>query len=140
MKKTVFRVNNNFEYDFILIGIVSQQVDFRLCREINLVLDLKLYRKDDFLVFNQKRMEEQQFAFFEHISDTENRYNLISNKTNTAVLLSEKSQIDYLFIVHPGALPVDENELLSKIKKVKFVLGAYKLVPAKLKSRENLIF
>ena len=80
MKKTVFRVNNNFEYDFILIGIVSQQVDFRLCREINLVLDLKLYRKDDFLVFNQKRMEEQQFAFFEHISDTENRYNLISNK------------------------------------------------------------
>jgi hypothetical protein len=140
VKKTVHRITNEFDYNFILTGIICQQANFRLCRELNLSLDLKLTRKDDHVIFSQKRMEEQRFAMFDCFTPTEEQFILLSNKCKSALLLPEKPQFDFLLLVFPNALPIDENELLSNVKETKFVLGAYLLDPLKLKSKENLIF
>lgn len=139
-KKTIHKISNDFSYDFLLIGIIAHQLNFRLCREINISLELSLERKDDHVVFSQRRMEEHRFAMFDCVNQAEERFVLLANKQNNMVLITEQPQYDYLLLVFPNALPIDEDELLVKVKNVKNVLGAYALDPSKLKSRENLIF
>lgn len=139
-KKTVHKITNDFDYDFVLIGIISQQANFRLCRELNFSLELELTRKDDHSIFNKQRMEEQRFAMFEYISPVEEQYVLFSNKQRNKILIPEKPQFDYLMLVFSNSIPVDESSLLTSIKNTKFVLGAYLVDPASLKSKENLIF
>ena len=140
MKRTVVKVSNENAYEFMLFGIVCQLPDFRLARELNLHLNIQFKRMDDYNVFNNKRMEERLFAFFEYAHPEGERYHLISNKSEKGLLIPEQSQIDYLFIIHPATLQMDENEVLAEIKQIPAILGAYRLFPEKLKSKENLIF
>lgn len=140
MKRTVIKVSNENAYEFMLFGIVCQLPDFRLARELNLQLNLQFKRMDDYNVFNNKRMEERLFAFFEYEHPEGRRYHLISNKSEKGLLIPEQSQIDYLFIIHPATLQMDENEVLAEIKQIPSMLGVYRLVAGKLKSKENLIF
>lgn len=140
-KKTVYKISDGFEYDFTLIGIISIQANYRLCRELNISLGLNFERKEDYTIFSQKRMEEQHFPKFECWNELKEHFVLFSNKHKNALLIPEKTQYDYLLLAFPNeAFPIDENELLAKVKKTKFVLGAYLTVPSSLKSRDNLIF
>ncbi|MBL0105673.1 MAG: IPExxxVDY family protein [Bacteroidetes bacterium] len=140
MAKTVLKLSNDDNYDFVLFGIVCQKKDYRLCREINLKLGLVLERKEDYAVFNNKRMEDHSFSFFEFVNDDEDRYNLISNRCQKGLLLPEQNQLDYLFVIRPEKVRIDDSALLAELKQISIVLGVFKLDPAKLKSKENLIF
>ncbi len=140
MAKTVLKLSNDDNFDFLLFGIVCQKKDYMLCRELNLTLGLSLVRKDDYSVFNNKRMEDHLFSFFEFVSDDEDRYNLISNRSSKGLLLPEQSQIDFLFMIRPEKTRVDDSEMIGELKLIPVVLGAFKLDVSKLKSKENLIF
>jgi hypothetical protein len=74
MKKVVLRIDENEQYGFVLIGIVCQHRDYRLCREINLALDISLARDNDFEVFTKKRMEAMTFTRFSFINEEEDEY------------------------------------------------------------------
>lgn len=139
-KKTVHKISNDFSYDFILIGIIAHQLNFKLCRELNKTLELSLSRKEDHVIFSQKRMEEQRFAMFECLSPTEEHYIFLSNKQNNMLLIPEQPQYDFFLLIFPNALPLDEDELVNQVKNTKYVLGAYSIDPSRLKSRDNLVF
>lgn len=63
MAKTILKLKEEDHFDFLLFSIICQQKDYRLCRELNLKLDIRLQREEDYKVFNGKRMEDQEFAF-----------------------------------------------------------------------------
>jgi hypothetical protein len=107
---------------------------------INKKLELNLSKQDEFTVFNNKRMEDQSFSFYEYINEEEDRYNLISNKSLKGFLIPEQNQIDFLFIMRLIRMRQDEQEVLMALKEIPIILGAYKLDAVKLKSRENLVF
>ncbi len=140
MAKTVIKLTNEGDYDFILIGIVCQHRDYRLCHELNRSVDLVMTKKDDYSVFSNKRMEDQAFSFYEFINEEGDRYNLISNKCSKGILLPEQKLLDYLFMVRPDKTRIDENELIAKIKTTNVILGVYRLDILKLKSKDNLLF
>ncbi len=140
MKKVVLRIDEDEQYGFVLIGIVCQHRDYRLCREINLALDISLARDNDFEVFTKKRMEAMTFTRFSFINEEEDEYYMLANKGDGGMLLPEQKQIDYFLLIRPGRNEIDSGSLLPELKKVSMILGAYAFEPKELKSRENLLF
>lgn len=140
MKKVVLRIDENEQYGFVLIGIVCQHRDYRLCREINLALDISLARDNDFEVFTKKRMEAMTFTRFSFTNEEEDEYYMLANKGDGGMLLPEQKQIDYFLLIRPGRNEIDPGNLLPELKKVPMILGAYAFEPKELKSRENLLF
>ena len=91
MKKVVLRIDENEQYGFVLIGIVCQHRDYRLCREINLALDISLARDNDFEVFTKKRMEAMTFTRFSFTNEEED---------NTPTLEQQVREADRLLPPH----------------------------------------
>lgn len=140
MAKNILKIREEDKFDFALIGIICHHRDYRLCMSLNNKLEINLSKQDEYVVFNNKRMEDQSFSFYEYVNDEDDRYNLISNKSLKGFLLPEQNQIDYLFLIRYVRMEVDETEILKQLKQIPIILGAYKLDTAKLKSRENLVF
>jgi hypothetical protein len=137
-KRISLEDTNNFE--FLLFGIICNKKDYRLCLELNKKLEIKLSKQDEYSVFNNKRMEDKLFSFYEYVTEENDRYNLIANKSTTGFLLPELKEIDYLFILNPNMLQPNPDELLNSLKQIPVVLGVYKLEADQLKSRDNLVF
>lgn len=123
-----------------MIGIVTTHRDYRLCMELNKKLEINLSRQEDYAVFNNKRMEDHFFSFYEFTNEEDDRYNVISNKSQKGFLIPEQNQIDFLLLIRMTPMRIDEQELIDSLKEIEIILGAYRLDAAKLKSRENLVF
>jgi hypothetical protein len=140
MAKTVLRITNDNEFDFLLIGIVCQQKDYRLCHELNQHLELNLTREKDFEIMNNKRMKTSAFSFFQYENEDSDVFYVFSNKGKDDLLIPEQRSIDYLLMIKENFKRINEQELIHAIKKIPIVLGAYSLEPKKLKSKGNLVF
>lgn len=140
MAKNILKISEEDKFDFALIGIICHHRDYRICMSLNNKMEINLSKQDEYVVFNNKRMEDQTFSFYEYVNEEEDRYNLISNKSLKGFLLPEQNQIDYLFLIRYVRMEVDVTEILKQLKQIPIILGAYKLDTSKLKSRENLVF
>jgi len=140
MAKTFLKLNEGVSYDFFLFGIICQHKDYRLCRELNLKLNLAMKREEDLDVFNPKRMENQSFSFFQFVNEEEDQFNLLANKSSKGLLIPEHKQMDYVFLIRPGRTKIDEQEMYDSVREISIILGAYRLDVRKLKSKENLVF
>lgn len=140
MAKKILKISEEVKFDFALLGIICHHRDYRLCMSLNNKLEINLSKQDEYVIFNNKRMEDQSFSFYEYVNEEEDRYNLISNKSLKGFLLPEQNQMDYLFLIRYVRMEIDETEILIKLKQIPIILGAYKLDTSKLKSRENLVF
>lgn len=140
MAKTVLKLSNDDDYDFILIGIVCQHRDYRLCHELNRALNINLLKSEEYTVFNNKRMEDHAFSFYEFMNEEGDRFNLISNRCTKGFLIPEQKTIDYWFLIRPDKTRFEESELIASMKNIKVILGVYRQEVVKLKSKDNLIF
>ena len=140
MAKQILKISEEVKFDFALLGIICHHRDYRLCMSLNNKLEINLSKQDEYIIFNNKRMEDQSFSFYEYVNEEEDRYNLISNKSLKGFLLPEQNQMDYLFLIRYVRMEIDETEILIKLKQIPIILGGYKLDTSKLKSRENLVF
>jgi hypothetical protein len=140
MAKKILRISDEDKFDFSLIGIICHHRDYRLSMALNKKLELDLCKQEEYTVFNNKRMEDQAFSFYEYINEEDDRFNLISNKSLKGFLLPEQNQIDFLFILRMIRVQYDLNEIIQSMKEIPIILGAYVLDTVRLKSRENLVF
>ena len=140
MPKTVLKFDNDEQFDFILIGIVCQHKDYRLCHEVNTALEIVLKREEDYTIFNGKRMEQVTFSFYRYHTDEDDQYYLLSNKGKQGLLIPEQNQNDYFFIIRENVKRINQVELTNRLKELNIILGTYKMDPKNLKSRENLLF
>ena len=135
-------LEEEYEYNFKLLGICCHEKDYRLCWAVNSTLDLNLSKsnKGIELIFNKKSKPNANFSKFSYINDVNsNEYYLIGNKCERSWLIPEKSHIDFFLIVKS-----DEKKTfdyyLKKLRKIPFILTAHSVVVEQLKSKENLIF
>jgi hypothetical protein len=140
MAKTILKLDDDDQFDFILIGIACQHKDYRLCHELNTTLETGFVRENDFEIFNGKRMEKVTFSFYRFKTEEDDRYYLLSNKSRQGYLIPEQKQIDYFLIIRENVKRLNESALINRLKEMKVVLGVFRIDPMKLKSRENLLF
>lgn len=151
-----------FDYDFVLIGIVSHEKDYRLAWSINNLMDLQLTKQDSLEIKGKKQSTPSFFSFFHF--DNENEfidYAVIANlseakslaeaentlfgtgeghETDTEYLIPEQKQISYFFVIR-GEMDDDEVEdVIQKVKSIEGVQTAVRIDVKSLRSKQNLIF
>jgi hypothetical protein len=133
MSKT--RLIVEYDYDFCLIGIVCHEKDYRLCWNLNTILQLNLSKKDDHII-----PDSNHSLFYYNQEQLFREYYLVSNRGNTGMLIEEHRQVDYFFIARGDIGAEEQKYFLEEMKKVEMVSAAYPLDANSLKSKHNLIF
>lgn len=136
---TKFTFNIEEDYDFSLIGISCHAKDFRLCFELNKLLEIDLTRANDLEIISKNITGN--YALFEYL-DEDNflDYYLISNRGEKGFLIPEHKTIDFLLQLKGATNEDIEEDLISKICSLSIVLTAYQIDVDSLKSKQNLIF
>ena len=132
-------VNDDQQYDFMLIGIICQHKDYRLCFEINRMLEINLVKCKDYELFFAARKTQSAFARFECKSTQGDKFVLLSNKGTRGILLQEQPQLDYLFMITENQPNDTYSTIVKTLKDIPIILGAFSLDPLQLPSREYLI-
>jgi len=128
-------------FDFLLFGLSSHENDYRLVWNINQVFSFNFERGINHKIISKKTGEELEFArYFYDDEDTFYLYHLIANKTEQGVLLEELKNIDYLIMIQGEFTEAFSNGFYNRLKKIDTLQGVFKIDPAGLKNRENLVF
>jgi len=136
-KKQVLVIHS--EIDFILFGIASHAKDYRLCFDLNKILDIHLTKNED-LEFKNKQQESSFFSVFSYLNEDEYTMMIISNKTLGQHLIPELKQWDYFFMIKGMMRDPEKVKTLEKVKTSKLIALAADIDPTKIKSIENLFF
>ena len=134
-----FTLNIEDDYDFSLIGISCHAKDYRLCFELNKILEIDLVRGEDLDI--DSKNTKANYALYDYI-DEENfiDYYLISNRSNKGFLIPEHKSTDF-FLLLKGASNDDIIEnIINKISEIQLVLTSFQIDVNSLKSKQNLIF
>lgn len=136
-----YLLEDDFEYDFKLVGISCHERDYRICWGVNQVLDLRLSKEENEIeVFHKKNNRNSRHTIFSvYDSDLEEEVHLIANRSKSGYLIPEQKHADYLLMVK-GESILNVNEVVPKLKKISFVLTAFNIEVSQLKSKESLIF
>jgi len=83
--------------DFCLLGLVSDETDYKLCWMINQALEMNFEKQEDLQLFHPKLEEEQMFSLFSyHDDDAMITFRIIQNRAENGFYLDELKHIDYL--------------------------------------------
>ncbi len=141
MKKSKLIVDHNF--DFELVGIISNAKGYKLTWEINRALKLNFIKAKDLVL---SFIDSNRLTILNYKYETENGKLLLlknkgveSNGIPGSFLIPELQRFDYLL----WARSVDELDLvlwIDKIKELRVIQYAIRIDIEKLKSKENLLF
>lgn len=141
MKKSKLIVDHNF--DFELVGIISNAKGYKLTWEINRALKLNFIKAKDLVL---SFIDSNRLTILNYKYETENsKLLLLKNKgvesdgIPGSFLIPEMRRFDYLLWTRS----VDEFDLvlwIDKIKELRVIQYAIRIDIEKLKSKENLLF
>ena len=133
------KLSVSIDENYCLLGIVSDEPDYKLCWLINEGLKFSLGKTDNLLLFNKKIGEEQVYTLFQYDEEaTMLTYRLISNRGESGYFLPELKHIDYVLHIQGELVPEDIKDLIKKILKVHSIRMCVPVDLTKIKDRERL--
>ncbi len=136
-----YLLEDDFEYDFKLVGISCHERDYRVCWGVNQILSLPLSKGErEIEVYHRKNNRYSRHTLFSAYDlNTEDEVHLIANRGKSGYLIPEQKHADYLLMIKGDGL-LEYEKVVSKLKKVSFILTAFNIEVSQLKSKENLNF
>lgn len=129
----------SIDENFCLLGIVSDEPDYKLCWLINQHIDFNFTRVDDLKLFQKKHNMEQEIAlFFYEDESTMMTYRLIPNRASAGLFLSDLQHIDYLLHIQGDLVRDDIQNLISRISKMDAVRMCVPVDLSKIREQERL--
>jgi hypothetical protein len=139
-KKVVQVLDFVKEYDFLLLGIYCAYRDYKLCFELNKVLELSFEKKEDFEMQLEKKGSSGQFPVFFAENSDEEEYFVIGNKGSNGLLIPELKQVDYFVLVRNNTRYTTTDSLIENIKPIKIISSVVKYNPEELKSGDLFLY
>lgn len=138
MKKFVLDLEE--EFDFQVIGICTNLVDYRLAWELNQALKLHLKRtQEDFLKTNKKGEVLSAHSLYEEAdNEEESLYILAKNKNKGKFLINELEQLDFFFLINDNQ--VDAETVSKELRKIQAIQTAIIIDADEHKSFGQLVF
>lgn len=137
MSKVVLNWKDEQEDLFALIGISCHQKDYRLCWELNKVLELQLQKEADI----PGPAEDISFSrYYYNNEDFLQEYYLLTNKIGKLFFAPELKQADYILQVYGLRSDYEVEDLIVKINGVEGVLMAFEYDSSKLKYAHPLFY
>ena len=133
-KVTRLKLHNDQNHDFILLGLVSAEPDYKLCLSLNKKFGISL-----------KNISPLKITGIEHafsrFSNTNNPGNivffLISNRTDKIYLLNKLKNIDYLLQIMVPENESDLKNITSKVREVEAVTAVFDIDIKTLKDKNS---
>jgi hypothetical protein len=128
------------EENYCLLGISTDEPDYKLCWLINDQLRMSFLKTENLQVFHKKLNEEQEFSLFQF--DDENAmlvYRIIGNRTDTGNFLSELKNIDFLLHIQGDIIQDDISRLVQKLNSLEAVRMCVSVDLGKLKEKDRLL-
>jgi hypothetical protein len=164
MGKKNIRIDIEYDYDFLLIGICSPLKEYQLCYHINKVFQIELQRSnEDIEMTYPEALEQGIYPLYEYWdTQYENQWYLHANTTalrckdtksalgtifedhqldliKTKRLIPEDKIVDYYLQIH-GVFGLETTQnLLKAINTINRVVNAHEVPIDTLRSKENLI-
>lgn len=130
---------DDYDYDFLAIGISCHAKDYRLCWSINKALNINLGKDIDIELTSKKGKTSKHSSYFYIDELTEKEYRLVSNKSNNDFLVKEQKQADFYLLLYENDSD-SYKEILTQLKTINIILMAFEVNVSTLKSKENLLF
>lgn len=128
------------EEDFCLLGVVSDEPDYKLCWMINQHLDMNFEKQDELQLFHRKMDQEQLFSYFSyHDGDALITYRLIKNRAEKGYFLDELKNIDYLIHIQGE---INTNRISNFMLSIAALETVRMCVPSdlsRIKNKERLL-
>jgi hypothetical protein len=128
------------EEDFCLLGLVSDEPDYKLCWRINQSLDMNFEKQDELKLFHRKLDESQTFSYFSyHDEDALITYRLIQNRAEKGYFLDEMKNIDFLIHIQ-GEINTDRiRSFMSSVSALDPVRMCVPSDLSRIKNKERLL-
>lgn len=155
--------NDENIFDFVLIGISSNENQYVIINNINSQLNIDLFLHEN-LKLSQKNHEIFEFSIY-HFSHQEMalEYFLVPNKSNykstiqskavndlfsntgqsfeeTVLLINELPRTDYFLLLKGESAIHEQYNVFKLLKEIEVINQVHEIIPEKLSSRNNLIF
>jgi len=128
------------EEDYCLLGLVSDEPDYRLCWIINHHLGLDFRKSEDLVLAHKKLGQEQVFSLFVFDDErTMTTYRIIKNRADNGYFLEELKNLDYLIHVQGDTLSNQMNAFLETTNALDSVRLCVPVDLQKIKNRDRLL-
>jgi len=129
------------EFNFILIGIATPLLDYRMAWFINHVLFKQLAKTDDLTITDPQNRVQTAYGRFDYQEElTKSVFHLVQNKQGAICLIPELRELDYLLLVKGEYYRPRKNEMVKKIRAIEQIQAVVIIDVESLKSKNNLIF
>lgn len=142
MKKNKLVVD--YEYNFDLLGIISDAREYKIAWLINKILEIKLVKEKDLKI---EFLGNQNIIISNYLFKTEHSiFRLLKNKSygggsgSPLFLLPELKDFDYLVIMEGFEDTFNIFEVVKRLRSINEVQYLQKVSISDLKFKENLIF
>jgi len=114
--KRKHKLSVSMDEDICLLGIVSDEPDYKLCWLMNTSLHTSFERKEDIQVYHKRADSEQFFPLFSYTDENSMLvYRLIVNQSENGYYLEEVKNIDYLLHIQGELVADDLQDLIDSI-------------------------
>ncbi len=125
--------------DFVLLGLVTNENDYRLSWQMNQNLGIELVRADN----AQVKLKGTIHDFVQYVFFDENKFlqfTFVKNKSSqNAYLISEHKSCDY-FLCIQGSVMNELDDMVVLLKEIPVISMVINIKLQSLKSRKNLVF
>jgi hypothetical protein len=125
---------------YTLVGISCHLRDYRLSYLVNENLGFRLVRLNDLPYLAQGAKEPRHFSLYRWRDDDQyNAYYLIANRSEESLLIPQMRQADFLLLVEGPFKKKQQDDLLSRIRKVPNINTAFGIPFSTVKNYENIL-
>ena len=136
-----FLLEEEFDFDFKLLGISSHVKDYRLCWAVNKSLSLDLTKLEEEIIIRNKNSESQSiFSIYYYLDgDSEVEFELISNRHEHGYLIPELKTADY-FLKISEYYSQGIEDLILQLRDTNLINMAFEIDVNTLRSKQNLLY
>lgn len=135
--RKVHKLNIAIDENYCLLGLASDEPDYKLCWMVNNELSMGFERMDDLELYHKKTERKQHFTMFQYEDeDTLLTYRIIKNRSEDGFFLEEFKNLDYVIHIQ-GEILTDDIDLF--IHKVSGLQSVRMCVPVDLSRIKNRI-
>ena len=122
------RFNEDFELDFLILGINSHIKLYKLCWEINKKLHTSFVKNKNHIINNN-----QEFERFSYTNkNSEITYNIISNVSTTGYLEPNNKSVNYFMTVQGEVY--NTQKTIERLNQIEDILLVFELNLSKIKT------
>lgn len=126
--------------DFCLLGVVTDEPDYKLCWLINRSLNMNFEKQEELQLFHRKLKDNQAFSLFAyHDNDALITFRIIKNRTENGYYLDDLKNIDYLIHIQGEINTLRISNFMLSVGALESVRMCVPSDLSRIKNKERLL-